>query len=430
MDRRKPAGSVQCVALAAPAAAVAAILWAACPARAIDGTPFWITSTVAAPSADSYVSSPVLAFDHFGLPAVAWSDVHQLSDFGAVKHSQLLGLGIWHTQTVQSGNNIGRRTALAFDRAERPILAWVNNDGSVQGQFNYGAVQSVAASSAANTTRPTIGLSYDLAGNLRGFFGGAATGNFRAIGHSGTAFSTADMMSLSNITTVHDAVMTTDGQGRRHFAARGNLTGGGQGLVIASEPPGGGSWPSITHIAADAVSGVDIARDPTDGRIALAYSTFDSQTSVSTLHYAKFTGSLLDVQPVDTSMVDRFFDVSLAFDPTDGRPAVAYERFVTGDPDPQQLHFSWRDAASLWQHSVVDETIRHDGFGNSARRPHLAFDTHGTGWPAIAYVDGDFSLAVAFDPPAPEPATATLLALVAAASLTNARSRRLAIRRH
>lgn len=382
----------------------------ASPAVAIDGTPVWFSSFVASPGANSYVSSPVLAFDHYGSASVGWTEINQNTNDGAVRHSQMTGLGLWNTRTLITGNDVGKRAALSFDRSERPLLAWVNGDGSVQGQFNYGANQSIAGTGAANAARPNISLGYDLAGNARGFFGGTTTGNFRSIGHTGSAFNTADMLSLTGVTLVHDSAMSTDGQGRRHFAARGNLSGGGQGLMIASEPAGGGTWSSATLASADAITGVDIARDPTDGRMALTYTTHTSATNTSKLFYAKFTGSFLQSTELLSSTTEQFRDVSLAFDLSDGRPAIAYENFVNSN-SAQRLLMAYLTGAMTWQHSLVDDSILHDAPNNHARRPSLAFDDFGTSWPAISYIDSNGALTVAFDPPAPEPATAGLLLL-------------------
>ncbi|GJQ26318.1 MAG: hypothetical protein HBSAPP02_13500 [Phycisphaerae bacterium] len=390
--------------------AVVCLARIASPVMAIDGTPIWFSSFVASPGANSYVSSPVLAFDHYGSASIGWTEINQNTSDGAVRHSQMTGLGLWNTRTLITGNDVGKRAALSFDRSERPLLAWINGDGSVQGQFNYGANQSIAGTGAANAARPNISLTYDLAGTARGYFGGTTTGNFRSIGHTGSAFTTADMLSLSGVTLVHDSAMSTDGQGRRHFIARGNLAGGGQGVLIASEPAGGGAWSTATLTSDDAIGGVDIARDPTDGRMALAYTTLNSGTNTSKLFYAKFTGSFLQTTEVLSSTTEQYRDVALAFDLSDGRPAIAYENFVNSN-SAQRLLMAYLTGAMTWQHSLVDDSILHDAPNNHARRPSLAFDDYGTSWPAIAYIDSNGALTVAFDPPAPEPATAVLLLL-------------------
>jgi len=374
-------------------------------ARATDGTPAWTFSLVSTVDANTYVSSPVMAFDHYGTPSVAWSAVSLIGGTNVTKHSQLTGLGLWNHRDIASGAGVGLRSAIAFDRAERPSLAWVNSSTAAQGQFNYGGVQSVAAS-GANTANPIITLGYDLAGNLRGMFQGSTPGNFLSIGYSSGNFNSSNLLTFSGVTSVLDASMTTDHRGLRHIAARSVLSSGQQALSLASEPPGGGAWVSTHFVTASSVDGADIAVDPTDGRLVTAYTTFDSGTNTSKLIYTKFNGAITQTTEIATSTSTRYFDLSLAFDLSDGRPAIAYERLTGG---AQQLVYSWLNASQVWQTSTVDTTILHAAPGGAPRRPSLAFDDYGTSWPAISYVDSDGSLRVAFDPPVPEPATAVLL---------------------
>lgn len=376
-------------------------------AIATSGTPTWSFSQVNDAEAGAYFSSPVLAFDHYGTPSVAWSSVSTIGGSNSVRHSQLTGLGLWSTRQLDSGATVGVRTALAFDRAERPTLAWVHGGSQVQGQFNYGSNLPIAASGASGSS-PIVSLRYDLAGNLRGMYAGATPGTFFSIGYSGGSFSSAAMTTLSGVTNVIDAAMTTDGRGLRQLAARTVLSGGQQAVSLASEPAGGGNWALGTLAQASSVDGVDVAMDPTDGRLAVAYTTFDSGTSTSKLIYTKFNGAIPQTTEVLSSTTTRYFDVSLAFDLSDGRPGIAYERFINAG-SLQQLAYSYLDASSAWQTSLVDGTIQHAAPGNAVRRPSLAFDDYGTSWPAIAYVDSDGSLDVAFDPPAPEPAAGILL---------------------
>ena len=107
---------------------------------------------------------------------------------------------------------------------------------------------------------------------------------------------------------------------------------------------------------------------------------------------------------------------SLAFDPADGRPAIAYE-------DSSDLEFAWFDG-SVWQTQTVDAT--------AGRNPSLAFNEYGDGWPVIAYFEGVVPghLYVVRDPPGlPEPATLSLLALGGLAIIRRRRSGRRSFRR-
>ncbi|HKQ48461.1 MAG TPA: PEP-CTERM sorting domain-containing protein [Phycisphaerae bacterium] len=373
------------------------------PAYGINGTPTWFESEVGVPLASSYVSTPVLAFDHYGSAAVSWSSVSQVGGAHSVRYSQLQGFGQWNTRELASAVGSGLRTSLSFDRSERPSVAWVNQNGSVQASFNLGAAQELTAT-GANSTNPIVSLSHDLAGSLRGMYSRTTpTGNLFDIGYSGTLFSNASMTTLSGVTSILDAAMLADDRGLRQLAARVTLSAGNQGLVLASEPFGGGSWSAVTHVAADNVTGVDLAMDPTDGRMAVAYSTRDN-AGVSKLYYSKFNGfSMQTTELASSTNTFRYEDVSLAFDFSDGLPAIAYERKNTGS-GAEELMFAYRDSV-MWQLPVspVDGTISMDAPGNKIRRPSLAFDDFGTSWPAIAYADSDGSLNVAFDPPVPEP---------------------------
>ncbi len=393
-------------------AAVTCFLASPSTLSAVDGIPSWIFSSVATPPDDYYVSSPSLAFDHYGMPAVSWSQVAQTAGNPHTVHlSQMSGLGLWNRlQLAPSSSDSGLLTSLAFDRSERPVVAWVNSNGTVQASFNYGAAQTVGSGAASQ--RPVIDISYDLAGTLRGMYARTSAGSFFDIRHTGSSFSSVDMTTIGGLTLLHDAAMITDGRGLRHMTLRGLLSSGGQGVVIASEPTNGSTtWPSAVLVSASNIYGVDMAMDPTDGRAALAYTTFDSGSNTSKLLYSKFTGSVLQTTEILTSTTHRFEDISLAFDPTDGRPAIAYERRFPAGP-AEELHFAYLNAAATWQTNLVDSTIRMDASAARPRRPSLAFDTYGTGWPAIAYIDGDGSLAVAFDPPAPEPSTLALLCVI------------------
>lgn len=392
-------------------AVVIAILAPAASALAINGTPTWFESEVGLPLATSYISTPVLAFDHYGTAAVSWSSVSQAGGAHSVRYSQFQGFGQWNTRELANGPGLGLRTSLSFDRSERPSVAWVSGDGSASASFNLGAAQQLTAT-GANTSEPVVSLSHDLAGGLRGMYARTTTGNLFDIGYSGGAFTNGTMMTLSGVTNILDAAMLADDRGLRQLAARVNLTAGNQGLVLASEPSGGGSWSSVTHVTADNVTGVDLAMDPTDGRMAVAYTTRNNTSGLSKLFYAKFNGFSMQTTELASSASFRYEDVSLAFDFSDGLPALAYERKNTGS-GAEELMFAYRDVA-LWQlpATPVDGTIAMDAPGNKPRRPSLAFDDFGTSWPAIAYADSDGALNVAFDPPAPEPATLGLLMAV------------------
>lgn len=375
-------------------------------APAIDGTPIWLQSPVGAAGAGATISSPILAFDHNGTPAVSWSAFAGPPGTGAVSRSERSGLGLWATRPVSTGPAL--QTGLSFDRAERPTMVWIDNLGNVLGQGNDGITQSVGVD-GANTNRPALSLAHDLAGNLRGVFAGATPGALFSISESGGSLSSASIGMLPDVSELTELRLTTDGRGLAHLIARAGLASGSEGVIIASEPSFGGDWPSTVLVGADGVNGVGIARDPTDGNIALAYTTFEFATSTSSLFYAKFDGITFNTTQVLSSTSASFGDISLAFDLSDGQPAIAFEQQVV-TPAADQLMFAYLDATATWQTSLVDDTISISNAQNALRGPSLAFDDFGTSFPAIAYIDADESLVVAFDPPGvPEPSTLCLL---------------------
>ncbi len=373
---------------------------------ATDGTPVWLQSPVGAVGAGAVISSPVLAFDHLGTPAVSWSAFAGPQGTDAVSRSERSGLGLWSTRPVSTGPAL--QTTLSFDRAERPTMVWIDDIGAVRGQINDGSTQIVSAG-GANIIQPALSLTHDLAGNLRGVFSGVTPGALSSIGESGGVLSSASIGTLPGLNALMDLRLTTDDRGLGHLISRAELVAGGEGVIIASEPSFGGDWPSTVLVGADEVNGVGIARDPADGNVALAYTTFEFATSTSSLFYAKFDGITFNTTQVLSSTSASFGDISLAFDLSDGQPAIAFEQQVVS-PAADQLMFAFLDATATWQTSLVDDTISISSAQNTLRGPSLAFDDFGTSFPAIAYIDADESLVVAFDPPGvPEPSTICLL---------------------
>lgn len=391
------------------------------PAGAVDGTPTWFYSSVAAPPANMFVSSPSLAFDHYGVPSVSWSVTRDTGVGNTVYRSNTSGLGFWTHHTVEAATGAGIMTSLSFDRSERPTVAWVNGDGVVKTLFNNTTLQTIAAS-GANVNRPALSISHDLTGTLRGVYSTQTAGGMMGFNGANGSHTTGSLGTIPGVSHLFDLRLTTDHTGRRHAVAGARLTSGTGAVIVASEPIGGGSWTSSVLATADDIKGVAIATSPTDGKIALAYTTLDSATNTSRLMYTKSTGTMLITTQVQSSTTAVFEDIDLAFDRSDGRPAIAYEQKVAS-PFAQQIQFAYLNASSAWQTSLIDATASLDNAMGLPRRPSLAFDDYGTSWPAVAYIDADGSLMVAFDPPgaAPEP---TALALLLMSLFPLARRRR------
>ena len=385
------------------------LLLGAAPSFATSGAPNWNLSLVATPTNPQYVSTPDLAFDHYGTPSVSYSFI-DAANTNSVQHAQLTSLGLWSSREVANGQGTGIRTSIAFDRSERPTVAWVNQNQTVQAQFNYGSNLSVGGS--ASEIRPIVSLAYDLAGNLRGLYAGTSAGSLSSISFNGSTFSSAALPTLPGVFYTSNAEMTVDHRGLRQIAARTTLTGGAQALSLLSEPVSG-PWSSTNLATADAVDGVSIATDPVDGHIAVAYTTWNSSTNTSKLIYSKFNGSTIATTEILSFNTFRYQDVSLAFDRADDRPAIAFERRVNSS-GAQELWYAFLNASSAWQTSLIDSTVSLDApDANFTRAPSLAFDDYNTSWPAVAYVDSNGALNVAFDPPAPEPASIALFPIIA-----------------
>ncbi len=375
--------------------------------HAINGTPVWNFTPVAAPQSGMSITAPALAFDHYGVPAIAWTQTHSFDGTSILTRSRATGLGGWQHLTVDSGVNAAFAASMSFDRAERPTVAWVGGT-TVKTQFNDITLQTVAGN--PGNSRYAIQVYHDLTGTLKGVYTGAATGSLFALSGANGNHTSTSIGVIPNAATIKDVAMTTDYAGRRHLIARARMNSNLDAVVVATEPFSGSAWTMNTLTTVDIVGGVSIATDPTDGRIALAYTTYDGTTSK--LFYAKSNGFSLATTEVQTSTSAVFEDIDLKFDLSDGRPAIAFERQVAS-PFAQQLWFAYMNPSSVWQSGVVDSTIQMNHPTGLNRKPSLAFDDFGTSWPAIAYVDSDGSLQVAVDPPgaAPEPATVAMLAL-------------------
>src|SRR5262249_36959169 len=73
------------------------------PALATSGTPTWSLSLVATPTGTQYVSTPDLAFDHYGIPSTSYSLVDNTVGSNSVRHAQLTSLGLWSSRELANG---------------------------------------------------------------------------------------------------------------------------------------------------------------------------------------------------------------------------------------------------------------------------------------------------------------------------------------
>ena len=192
-----------------------------------------------------------------------------------------------------------------------------------------------------------------------------------------------------------------DHQSRPHIGtiATTNLAEPGPVEVLTMNPPTlfGSSMPDPDVDS----TFVSLAINPTTGFPAVAYNDIAGRA----LKYAEWDGAAWNAVTVDTqSFITSVSNMplSLAFDPTDGLPAIAYARDeavgVIGQPPPaDRLRFAWFDGV-VWRDQAVDSTS-----SVAAGAVALAFnDASGSfnaGLPAIAYIGDDDVVRYVQDPP-------------------------------
>jgi len=373
-------------------------------ARAIDGTPVWFPSVVATAQPLKNISSPTLAFDHYGGAAVSWSRIESFGQTNTVHFSEQSPLGLWNHRNVATGSGNGTSTSLSFDRAENPTVGWLDNDGDIRVDINRGSTTQLISNNALGEDGAMV-LMHDLAGQLQGAYADVSGQSVYGINAAAPTITSHHLFDLANIDTIRDLDMTVDHTGRRHAIATARLPDQSEAVFIASEPSFGGAWATALLDSGDQIGGASIAVNPQDGSLAIAYSKVDGG-GLASLVYQDFSGP----SPVTTNILsaaDREFgDIDLEFDPSDGRPSIALEESISGGND--QLLFAYNTGGTSWATSLVDDSILLDT-PDGELRPSLAYDDFGSTYPAIAFVDDDGALIVSFDPPIPEPATVLLM---------------------
>ncbi len=145
---------------------------------------------------------------------------------------------------------------------------------------------------------------------------------------------------------------------------------------------------------------VSLAINPDSGFPAVAYNDLDGRA----LKYAEWDGDNWNAETVDSQSFltsAENMPLSLAFDPNDGRPAIAYTHDaavgIIGQPPPvDRLKFAWHDGSG-WQTQMVDNRPGVAG-GALALAFNDAPDGFGDGLPAIAYIADDDVVRYVRDP--------------------------------
>ncbi len=394
--------------------------------NAVSTTPAWKPSELIMNSSyDNQRGDRFLAFDHYGVPSVV-----TITTTGAVSFArQVDGVG-WKNRTIGGVN--AKHASLAFDRRELPGISFGADNGLNYSYFSTttGTFLTNLVDNTAVTGRQwTLGtaVAFDL-------YGRPAMAATRNDGNFGDLFyisdtnrdgvlSSADL--LESVTTDPESFpsLTFDRQNRPIIAPRYLSQGIFGDLDVWMKDPFTGWGLSVVSTNAeegtpDAVTG-SIAIDPTDGLPAVAWTHVISANN-SQLWYGKWNQlqSQWDLTLVTNNPTSEMGSESLAFDPGDGRPAISY-----GDKTGN-VNFAWFNGTS-WMTQVVTNTST-----AFAPRTSLAFNEYGHGFPAIAYITnsgaGTGQLRFVVDPPiaVPEPSTFVLIPLAIVALGGNIRSRR------
>jgi hypothetical protein len=124
--------------------------------------------------------------------------------------------------------------------------------------------------------------------------------------------------------------------------------------------------------AGDVGMNTSLALAPTSGLYAIAYFDWTHQN----LKYATDSATGWKYSTVDSTTGSGFYGTSLKFNPSTGRPSIAYPQFSTGSGDVLK-YAEW--TGSSWNTSTVDAAA------DVGLSPSLAYNASGN--PAIVYLD-------------------------------------------
>jgi subtilisin family serine protease len=303
-----------------------------------------------------------------------------------------LTMGETYTFTLNVLDEAGNAAAATNDvTITLPFGAYdvqiVDNDGSVGGYrslvFAPDGYPAIAYSDATNDRvkfakwngtswdkevvgngQPGISLAYSPAGAPS--ISWANGGKLYFASKSGSSWATTEI-ERRNVQADYTS-LAYDGAGNPAISYRDTRNG----LKVARRI--GGSW-QITVVDSSAAARYNsLAIDPDNGYPAIAYShDADGNNSLDTLKFARFTGSAWQIETVETGTTGMGVFATLAYDPTTGNPAIstfAYQ--VAGRP--VRFH-RWNGAA--WELELLYDDDGADG-------PALTFGADGTAY--IGYV--------------------------------------------
>jgi hypothetical protein len=365
-------------------------------------------------------ASRILAYDHYGRPGVAISG----PSFGLLYARRVPGYGWGIGLPVITGGwpvgSLPLSPSVAFDRHELPVVGCGSGgNGTYIARLDADNVwheQEVASEPSSYCS-----VAVDLYGRMAMAWYDETFSQmkFAYDRNDNGVFDTTELEAVRSGGQTCRYVSLAFDPANRPMVALQNTTGGAEDLMFAVRDAGT-RWLEMTVDSAGSQGWMpSLAINPMTGFPAIAYAGDGG----ANLRYAEWNGEDWLVSVLPNPRENGITGVSLAFDPEDGNPAIAYhedEPLAGGrylDWDATLLAFTWRHE-DTWENQVVAWQ------GNTGLHPSLAFNDYGTGWAGIAYLDAEWKVWYIEDPPAvPEPATLALLA-GGAAALAVGRGRR------
>jgi len=382
-----------------------AVLLTAANLWAIDYIPSWKPPEfVGFSSYDRQTSDRFLAHDHHGVPIIGRARHDAQNKISLVR--RVTGVG-WIDQSFSSVGGTG--PTVAFDSHELPAMSYGDANGlhyvvyepSVGGFTNY--LVDDTSSSGLDWTVGGTSLAFDVYGRpgIAAHEGSGLNLHYVSDTNSDGVLDSSDTLELVDTSDEQRPSLAFDGLNRPTIVGTDPT---GDVDFHAKDFVGWGTTTVSTTASAVQYNG-SLAIDPDDGLPAVAWI----ETLSSSLHYSKWNDATLtwDDETVAVDPLTLFANASLAFDPGDGQPAISYA------DNSGNLLFSYFDGAAWNANNLVLNT----GFLSNTRTS-LSFNEFGDGYPAIAHVPDDPStpidyLLYIYDPPAtvPEPAATWLAAI-------------------
>jgi hypothetical protein len=389
-------------------AGAAALAVAAAPLLALDANgPSWRPREVVTSTLGYWLyqdgADRILGFDHFGDPGIAFYDgVSQVLRYAR----RAPGVG-WVSGVVDSNGVTGKYPSLAYDRYERPAISYW---GGPAGDLRFAAFDGTKWNVQTVDTLGNVGkqthLAFDLYGRPAIAYWDDTNNGLRFIRDTDGDMRLDDETPVQVTSGAFDGKFSSLAFDRLNRPMIAHYDSNDTDLIFTVEEPGVG-W--VSRTVDDVYAGLEnsLAVSPRTGEPSVAYYRNGD------LYYARWDGNTWVKTAVDTSNTTGG-QVSLAFDPADGNPAISYYDYTTDD-----LRFAWFDG-SIWHTQTLDSG------GEIGRWSSLAFNEYGTGWPAIAYFDGNSAgsghLFYIEDPQGvPEPASVAAILAGAAALLARRR---------